>query len=232
VNLIAHKFRGPLNRDLEGPFVMPGDFSTPSEQYFAHVDQVIRIADRKGIQIFLAPIYLDTGGPMRAGTKKPCLTVLRSAAPGDVCRQTLQFRQHHLAGGDRNPDKALGDVTAVVAGIKENDQRHLFSAHCDPEHSAVEEYGPSGWLNLNTTYSYEIVHKKLLADYNRTPFMPFVLIQSTYEGGTTLAALSRSAGRLTGRCYAARLASSWGTCRSGTSTPAGRRLCMRKALWT
>jgi hypothetical protein len=41
---------------------MPGDFSTPNEQYFAHVNQVIRIADRKGIQIFLAPIYLGQRG--------------------------------------------------------------------------------------------------------------------------------------------------------------------------
>ena len=39
-----------------------------------------------------------------------------------------------------------------------------------------------GWLDLNTTYTYGIVHQKLLADFNRQPAMPFVLIESTYEG--------------------------------------------------
>ncbi len=35
---------------------------------------------------------------------------------------------------------------------------------------------------MNTTYTYNIVHQMLLTDYNRTPPMPFVLIESTYEG--------------------------------------------------
>ncbi len=58
VNLIEHKFRGPVNRFGEGPFTTPGDFSTPNEKYFQHADWVIRKAAEKGIQVFLAPIYL------------------------------------------------------------------------------------------------------------------------------------------------------------------------------
>ena len=58
VNLIEHKFRGPVNRFGEGPFNTPGDFSTPNEKYFQHSDWVIRKAAEKGIQVFLAPIYL------------------------------------------------------------------------------------------------------------------------------------------------------------------------------
>jgi hypothetical protein len=30
VNLIEHKFRGPVNRYGEGPFTTPGDFCTPN----------------------------------------------------------------------------------------------------------------------------------------------------------------------------------------------------------
>src|ERR1035438_4484555 len=40
VNLIEHKFRGPVNRYGEGPFTTPGDFSTPNEKYFEHADWV------------------------------------------------------------------------------------------------------------------------------------------------------------------------------------------------
>src|SRR5215813_2705289 len=62
VNLIDHKYRGPVNRYGEGPFTAPGDFSTPNEKYFEHADWVIRKAAEKGIQIFLAPIYLGYTG--------------------------------------------------------------------------------------------------------------------------------------------------------------------------
>jgi hypothetical protein len=62
VNLIEHKFRGPVNRYGDGPFTTPGDFSTPNEKYFQHADWVIRRAGEKGIQVFLAPIYLGYKG--------------------------------------------------------------------------------------------------------------------------------------------------------------------------
>ena len=107
-----------------------------------------------------------------------------------------------LIGGDRNPDKAREDVDAVVRGIKEFDSRHLFTAHCHPENSAVDHYKDDGWLDLNDTYTYGIVHKKLLADYNGTPAMPYFLIETSYEGEHN-ASRCRSAGRLTGRCSAA-----------------------------
>jgi hypothetical protein len=70
----------------------------------------------------------------------------------------------------------------VANGIKENDKRHLFTAHCHPENSTINQYSSCGWLDFNTTYTYAIVHQKLLFDYIRTPAMPFILIESTYEG--------------------------------------------------
>jgi hypothetical protein len=87
-----------------------------------------------------------------------------------------------MIGGDRNPEKAREDVDAVVVGIQEFDHRHIFTAHAHPENSAIDQYRDDGWLNLNTTYSYNIVHGMLLQDYNRTPPMPFMLTESTYEG--------------------------------------------------
>jgi hypothetical protein len=51
-----------------------------------------------------------------------------------------------------------------------------------PENSAVDQYSDGKWLNINSTYTYEIVHRKLLADYNRPTTMPFFLIESSYEG--------------------------------------------------
>ena len=185
VNLIEHKFRGPVNRYGEGPFTKPGDFSTPNEKYFEHADSVIRTAREKGIVVFLAPIYLGYVGTdegwieelVRNGSEK---------ALGWGRYVGERYRKFDnivwIIGGDRNPDSARKEVDAVAQGIKETDDRHLLTAHCHPENSAVDQYGAEGWLDLNDTYTYRIVHEMLQRDYNRKPEMPFVLIESTYEG--------------------------------------------------
>ena len=185
VNLIEHKFHGPVNRYGEGPFTTPGDFSKPNEKYFEHADWVIRKAAEKGMQVFLAPIYLGY-----AGTDEGWIDEVLANGP-EKCRGWGRYvgKRYRafdnlvwLVGGDRNPDKAREDVDAFVLGIKEFDTRHLFTAHCHPENSAINQYKNDGWLDLNNTYTYGIVHRMLLDDFNRAPAMPFVLIESTYEG--------------------------------------------------
>ena len=185
VNLIEHKFRGPVNRYGDGPFTTPGDFSTPNDKYFEHADLVIRMAAERGMQVLLAPIYLGY-----IGTDEGWIEEALANGP-EKCRGWgryvgKRYRDFDnlvwMIGGDRNPDKAREDVDAIVAGIKELDTRHVFTAHCHPENSAVDQYGKDGWLELNATYTYNIVHRMLLADYNRQPVMPFFLQESTYEG--------------------------------------------------
>ena len=56
-----------------------------------------------------------------------------------------------------------------------------MTAQCYPESSSVDIFSGGGWLDFNATYSYGIVHRKLLADYNHTPTMPTFFIESTYE---------------------------------------------------
>jgi hypothetical protein len=185
VNLIEHYFKGPVNRYGQLPFTTPGDFSTPNEKYFEHADWVIRKAAEKGITVFLAPIYLGY-----IGTEEGF--VVEAAANGPEKSRNWgryvgkRYRDFDnvvwLIGGDRNPDKVREDVDAIVQGIKEFDNRHIFTAHCHPENSAVDQYRDDGWLDFNTTYTYGIVHEKLMNDYNRTPAVPFVLIESIYEG--------------------------------------------------
>lgn len=183
VNLIEHKFHGPRDREGNDPFLVPGDFTTPNEKYFAHADWVIRKAGESGMQVLLAPIYLGYKGSDEGWYEE----ALRNGPAR--CREWGRFvgRRYKdfpniiwLMGGDRVPEASLDDVNAVAEGIREFDSQHLFSAHSAPEHSAADSY--SGWLTLNSTYTYGIVHQKLLADYHRAPVMPFILIESTYEG--------------------------------------------------
>jgi hypothetical protein len=185
VNLIEHQFRGPVDRYGQNPFTVPGDFSTPNEKYFAHADWVIRKAAEKGIQVFLAPVYLGYIGTNEGWVKEVLANGPEKSRDWGryVGKRYAGFDNIvWLIGGDRNPDTAREGVDAIVQGIKEFDKRHIFSAHCHPENSALDQYAQEGWVDLNTTYTYNIVHGMLIRDYQRTPPTPFVLIESTYEG--------------------------------------------------
>lgn len=187
VNLIEHEFcrNPPKNAYGEEPFTRPGDFSTPNEKYFAHADWVIRKAAEYGIQVLLAPIYLGYEGTDQGWIKEVMASSLEKCLKYGAY---LGKRYKHfdniiwLMGGDRNPGPAIERVDMIALGIREYDRRHLFTAHCHPENSAIDQYSNGGWLDFNTTYTYSIVHRKLLYDYSRAPIMPFLLIESTYEG--------------------------------------------------
>jgi Protein of unknown function (DUF4038)/Putative collagen-binding domain of a collagenase len=187
INLIEHKFckHPPLDAAGDAPFQTPGDFSTPNEKYFAYADWVIRRARDYGMQVLLAPIYLGY-----RGTDEGWIEELLKLDP-EKCLEYGRFLGKRykdfdniiwVMGGDRNPESALERVDLIALGIREFDRRHLFTAHCHPENSAVDQYSGGGWLDLNSTYTYEIVHAKLLADFNRPYVMPFFLIESSYEG--------------------------------------------------
>jgi hypothetical protein len=186
VNLIEHFFNGPINRDGEGPFVTAGDFAKPNEKYFAHADWVLRKAREKGITVFLFPMYLGYKGTDEGWYQEALLNGMAK------CRNYGRYLGNRYKdyknivwtlGGDRNPEPELAEdaVNAVVAGIRESMLDALFSAHPAPEFSGAEKYNLQ-WLDINSTYTYGIVHRQLLRDYDRKPTMPFVLMESTYEG--------------------------------------------------
>jgi hypothetical protein len=187
VNLVEHKFNGPLNRYGEHPFKNPEDLSIPNDNYFDHADWVIQRAADYGIVVFLAPLYLgykhkanDDGWYHEAhisGMNK-CWKYGQYVGK----RYTRFNNIVWMMGGDRNPDGVVDEVNSLIQGIKDYDTHALFAAHAHPDETTAERYGWGGWLDLNSTYTYQIVHKKLLLDYNRKPVMPFILMETTYEG--------------------------------------------------
>jgi hypothetical protein len=187
VNLLEHKFakHAPNNVFGEGPFITPGDFSTPNEKYFAYADWVIRKAGEYDMQVLLAPIYLGY-----KGTDEGWIEETLQNGPAKCLDYGLYLGKRYrdfdnviwLIGGDRNPESALEDVDLIALGIKENDHRHLMTAHCAPENTAMDQYAGGRWVDLNTTYTYRLVHDSLLANYNFKPTMPYFLIETTYEG--------------------------------------------------
>jgi hypothetical protein len=130
VNLIEHRFskHPPLNLDGEAPFTTSGDFTTPNEKYFAHVDWVTRKAAENGIQVLLFPIYLGY-----KGTDEGWIEELVKLEP----EKCLEYGQHlgkrykdfdniiWVMGGDRDPRAVQEKIDLIALGIRKFDRRHL-----------------------------------------------------------------------------------------------------------
>lgn len=216
VNLVEHKFckYPPNDKEGEGPFGVTSDFSTPNEKYFAHADWVIHQAAKHGIMVILFPLYLGAEGTNEGFFREALANgPAKCRAYGEyVGKRYRDFDNLIWAiGGDRDPKEALEDVEALASGIRSIDHRHLMTAHCRSEHSAARVYGTDGWLDLNSTYTYQLVHPKLLEDFNRRPVRPYFLVETTYEGehnSTPLqirrqaywAVLSGATGQVMGNC--------------------------------
>lgn len=187
VNLVEHKYADhpPANLAGDAPFTTPGDFSTPSEPYFAHVDRVLARAADAGIVVLLAPAYLGFKGEdegwydevRRSGPDK-----LRTYGRFLGKRYRNQPNLIWLEGGDTPPMAARKEVDALVAGIREADTTHLHAAHSTRYHSALDDYDRP-WLDLNTTYSDCEGHGRALQrDATRRRTIPTLFVEGTYEG--------------------------------------------------
>lgn len=185
VNLIERKFNGPVNRAGETPFIVPGDFGTPNLRYFEYADWVLGEAAKRGILVFLAPCYLGFKDSDEGWYNEVLENGIEKAAAYArfVAERYKRFDNIvWMLGGDRNPGQALPHLKAMVAAIEEIDKRHLCTAHLAPENSTRDVFPNEKWVDFNLAYTYGFVHAMVLRDYQRTPAMPTVLIESTYEG--------------------------------------------------
>jgi hypothetical protein len=76
----------------------------------------------------------------------------------------------------------MDHVRAMAQAIRREDARHLITAHLSPELSTRDLFPADEWVDFNLTYTYGLVHGKVMFDYLRTPPMPTVLAEAYYEG--------------------------------------------------
>jgi hypothetical protein len=189
VNLIEHRFctSPPRTRSGLAPFLKAGDFSTPNPDYFAFARKVVKKANDRGIVVWLFPAYLGFGGgdegffaEMKAGGRE------RLRAYGRFVGEQFKDLPNivWVMGGDFTPGEVdRWTVTEIVSGIREVDRAHPMTGHGSPSSSAVSAFGEDDWLSVNTVYSYEkALFQPMLAEYDRRPVRPFVLMESVYEG--------------------------------------------------
>ena len=193
VQLLAETRENHTNAMGAAPLLRTHDLSTPNEAFFAHVDWALRKANEKGIQLVIAPAWL---GCCEAGWKH----ILKTNGV-EKCREFGRYlgRRYQqspnvmwLQGGDKDPGQFLPYVNAMAAGLKETDSNHLHTAHAGSPKSAMEFYANEPWLGVNSTYTYSPnitnvgrpqfhVYAATLADYNRRPIKPTIMIESAYE---------------------------------------------------
>jgi uncharacterized protein DUF4038/collagenase-like protein with putative collagen-binding domain len=195
VNLVEHLFSQDPPRDLAGrePFTTPGNLGTPNDAYFDAAELVLDACRERGFLVVLAPTYIGYRHPhdgVETLHADGWYDEVVATGPED-CRRYGEYLGRRFGrfenimwciGGDWHPDEARAGLDAAAEGLRSTGVTGLFTAHVHPEFSPVDSFDGSDWLDVNVTYTYGIVHEKVLADWHRDPPWPFFLMESTYEG--------------------------------------------------
>ncbi len=185
VNLLESYYANnpPRNAYGDAPFTSEGDFATPNERYFAHVDYVVSKAAEKGLLLLMTPSYLGCCGD-------GWLQHMRNSGTAKLARYGEYLGNRYRAfpnilwvnGGDQAPtsasDRAL--VDAIASGIRSTDPAKLQTFHGGRFSSALQ-YTSAPWMTVNNIYTdASTIVSQAFGEYGRST-MPFFLIEASYE---------------------------------------------------
>jgi hypothetical protein len=184
IELIERKFgrAAPANAYGDQPFV-GGDFASPNEPYWQHVDQIVAAARVRQMVVLMSALYLGFEGGDEGWYQSA-----QAAGPQQVQRygEFLGARYQRAGnviwvnGGDfRPPTLAIPD--ALAAGILAKDKRHLMTTHWARDSAGTD--GSPSWLTLNSSYTdTDNAAQLVAAAYQGQPKLPVFLIEARYEG--------------------------------------------------
>ncbi len=163
------------------PFTTPGDFSTPNDAYFAHVDRILRLAANYGFVVILDPA--ETGGWLTTMVNNG-VDKLRAYGQylGGRYKDFPNIIWMH--GNDYQDWGPANDpyVTAVALGIRDVDTSHLQTVELN--YLVSGSLDDSAWaplIDLNASYTYFPTYEQVLKDYDRSNFLPTFLVEASYE---------------------------------------------------
>lgn len=162
----------------------------PNEEYFAHVDWVIRKAQEKGIFIGLLPTWGDKVDPASWGKGPKIFTKENAYKYGQWIGSRYKdfINIIWINGGDRSgggDNKIIWD--AIGEGIKSVDKNHLMTFHPSGEQSSSDWFQDSKWIDFNMCQtghgqrSYAIYKRLIVRDYNLIPVKPCFDGEPRYE---------------------------------------------------
>jgi hypothetical protein len=194
VNLIEAFYSNnpPANSAGDKPFTLDGDFSTPSERYFAHADRVIDLAASQGIAVLLFPAYLgkesqegwrDQMSAMGAGGAPKCVSY------GSFLGQRYANRKNIIWvwGGDFTPAAGSAVETCLEAirdAVLAASPGALSTTHWAPGSTSRTQPTFAGAIDIVGVYSYFDVVGPCRAERDATPRKPTFLMETCYEHET------------------------------------------------
>jgi hypothetical protein len=158
------------------------DLIKPNEAYFARLDQVVKIAAKHHILVFIDPI--ETIGWL-VTLRNNGLTAAYSYGQYLGRRYKGFPNVAWLNGNDFNTWKDSKDdalVQAVAKGIKSVDPGQLHTVELNVHTSS--SFDDPTWvplIALNSTYTYSPTYMQMLHSYNQTPVAPTYLVEAHYE---------------------------------------------------
>jgi hypothetical protein len=189
INLICSTYTGgrpdASTFDRLHPFKTPGDFSQPNEDYFARCDRIIRIAAKYQTLVMLDPA--ETGSFLEVMQKngvEKCRAYGRYLGKRyEKFDNILWFHGNDYANHTPENDKL---ATAIAAGIREFDDRHLHTIEIDWGGTYATSLDDERWaplVGLSAAYTYKPVYLPILKDYNRKTDhrVPTFMVESSYE---------------------------------------------------
>ncbi|MDF1547069.1 MAG: DUF4038 domain-containing protein [Bacteroidales bacterium] len=178
------------------------DFSNPNTNYFEHIRNGIKLAEKKGLLVGLNVAWKGCCG-------RDWVDIITENGV-DKCREYGKFlgkffsecpNLYWIQGGDNDPREQIDHYRQIALGIRESIPNALQTYHASSGHSSsdVVNYVDNSWLNFSWTYTYfrkkhnvwvylcgfgELpeVYEMNHNEYRKRPIKPFVLGESQYEG--------------------------------------------------
>ncbi len=162
------------------------DLTTPNEAYFAHVDEVLRMAATNGIVVMVDP--LETAGPLlptalangstRCRTYGQYLGSRYKDFPNIVWLHGNDFQKWNVATND-------AVITSVAWGIKDKDANHLHTIELNYQSSSsLDDPKWAPIVGLNLAYTYYATYAEVLHGYNQSPNVPVFMGEANFESET------------------------------------------------
>jgi len=170
------------------PFVKEGDPTQPNDAYFRHVDDVIKMAEARGMYVGLLPAWGDKVFE-RPNNPNVVFNPANAFAYGRWLGRRYRTQQNivWVLGGDRNAAGYESVWRAMARGLREGDGgAHLITFHPNGRHTSSIWFHSDPWLAFNAVQSGHNlrdnpVHEMIRGDYTRTPVKPVIDLEPAYE---------------------------------------------------
>lgn len=174
------------NRNGHIPLIN-NDPERPNEEYFLHLDKVIKMAESKGLYIGLLPTWGDK--VQRNWGVGP---VIFNEANAAVYGRWIGNRYKDfpniiwIIGGDRDCIGYEGVWRSLARAIKSADPHHLMTYHPIGSKSSSECFHSDDWLDFNmhqSGHSERFIpnYRKIAADFSLSPVKPCMDGEPIYE---------------------------------------------------